>query len=45
VTDPFIEPLRRVVGQIGVLDFSFILAWFMLMTLEVLLLQSLPSGW
>lgn len=45
VTDPFIEPVRRVVGQIGVLDFSFIVAWFMLITLEVLLLQSLPSGW
>ena len=45
LTDPFIEPVRRVVGQIGVLDFSFMVTWFMLITLEVLLLQSLPYGW
>jgi uncharacterized protein YggT (Ycf19 family) len=46
VTDPFIEPARRIVGQVaGVLDFSFMLAWFMLIILEVLLIQSLPGGW
>lgn len=45
MTDPFIKPLRRYVPRVGMLDLSFLVAWFMLGTLEVLLLQALPLGW
>ena len=45
ITDPFIEPARRIVGQVGVIDLSFFVTWFMLSMIEVLLLQSLPVGW
>ncbi len=45
VTDPFIEPARRVVGQVGIMDFSFLVTWFVLITLQILLLQALPAGW
>lgn len=45
LTDPFIMPMRRVIGQIGILDLSFVVAWFMLAILRTLLLQSLPFGW
>jgi YGGT family. len=45
LTDPFIEPARRIIGQVGVFDFSFIFAWFLLFVLKILLLQSLPFGW
>ena len=45
ITDPFITPIRRFVPPIGVLDISFILAFFLLITLQVLLAQALPFGW
>lgn len=45
ITDPFIEPLRKIVRPVGVLDLSFIITWFMLITIQVLLLQALPPGW
>jgi YggT family protein len=45
VTDPFIMPIRRVIGQVWVLDLSFFVAWFLLFILESLLRQSLPPGW
>ncbi|GLV58616.1 hypothetical protein KDH_54460 [Dictyobacter sp. S3.2.2.5] len=45
MTDPFIVPVRRVVGQIGFLDLSFLIAWFGLFIVRLLLLQSLPPGW
>jgi YggT family protein len=45
ITDPFITPIRRFVPPIGVLDISFILAFFLLITLQVLLAQALPPGW
>ncbi len=45
MSDPFIRPLRRYVPPVGMIDLSFLIAWFMLGTLEVLLLQSLPLGW
>jgi YggT family protein len=45
LTDPFIVPLRRVLGQVWILDLSFIVAWFMLAILQVLLVQALPIGW
>jgi YggT family protein len=44
LTDPFIVPIRRIVRPAaGLFDFSFLIAWFMLITLQVLLLQALPS--
>jgi YggT family protein len=45
LTDPFIEPIRRIVRPVGVFDWSFFIAWFMLQTLQILLLQALPRGW
>jgi YggT family protein len=45
LTDPFILPIRRVIGQMWILDLSFIVAWFMLTILQVLLIQALPAGW
>ncbi|HTI14341.1 MAG TPA: YggT family protein [Dictyobacter sp.] len=45
LTDPFIAPTRRIIGQVGVMDFSFIVTWITLMILEALLLQSMPIGW
>jgi YggT family protein len=45
ITDPFIQPIRRLVRPVGVLDLSFLIAWFMLWTLRLLLLQALPPGW
>ncbi len=45
VTDPFIAPIRRFMKPVGILDLSFLVAWFMLSTLQVLLLQALPNGW
>ena len=45
ITDPFIEPIRRIIPPIGMFDMAFIIAFFMLRTLQVLLLQALPRGW
>jgi YggT family protein len=45
ITDPFITPLRRIIRPVGVIDLSFFIAWFMLSTLQFLLLQALPQGW
>lgn len=45
ITDPFIAPVRRVVRPMGVFDMSFFIAFFLLITLQVLLLQGLPAGW
>ncbi|GCF09681.1 YggT family protein [Dictyobacter arantiisoli] len=46
LTDPFIVPIRRVIGQMWVLDLSFFVAWFMLQTVQILLLQAVrPLGW
>ncbi|MBV9229659.1 MAG: YggT family protein [Chloroflexi bacterium] len=45
LTDPFITPVRRVVRPVGVIDLSFFIAWFMLSTIQILLLQALPQGW
>jgi YggT family protein len=45
LTDPFIVPCRRIIGRVGVLDLSYLLATFLLFTLKILLLQSLPRGW
>ena len=45
ITDPFITPLRRFVPRIGIFDVSFILGFFLLITLQILLVQALPAGW
>jgi YggT family protein len=45
ITDPFIDPIRRIVKPVGVLDLSFLIAWFLLSTIQLLLLQALPAGW
>ena len=45
ITDPFVTPIRRFVPPIGFLDVSFIIAFFLLITLQILLAQSLPLGW
>jgi YggT family protein len=43
LTDPFILPIRRVVRPaVGMFDFSFLIAWFLLITIQTLLLQALP---
>jgi YggT family protein len=45
LTEPFIEPVRRIVRPVGILDLSFIITWFLLITLQTLLLQALPDAW
>jgi len=45
VTNPFIDPVRSIVRPVGVMDLSFLIAWFMLITIETLLLQALPPTW
>jgi len=45
ITDPFIVPIRRIVRPVGVMDLSFLIAFFFLSTMELLLLQSLPPNW
>jgi YggT family protein len=45
VTDPFIDPVRRIVRPAGIFDFSFLIAWFLLITIQTLLLQALPPTW
>ena len=45
ITDPFIEPVRRIVPPMGFIDMAFIVTWFLLRTMQILLLQGLPAGW
>ena len=45
ITDPFISPLRRIVKPVGMFDLAFLLSFFLLITLQMLLLQALPPGW
>ena len=45
ITDPFIEPIRRIIPPIGMFDMAFIISFFMLRTLQILLVQGLPRGW
>jgi YggT family protein len=45
ITDPFITPLRRILPPVGMFDMAFIVAWFMLRTLQILLIQALPPSW
>jgi YggT family protein len=46
ITDPFIQPCRRIMGgTVGVIDLGFIVTWFLIVTLQILLLQAVPPGW
>lgn len=45
ITDPFITPIRRIVPPIGIFDVAFMVALFLLITLQILLVQALPTGW
>ncbi len=45
ITDPFITPLRRFVKPVWMIDLAFLLSFFLLITLQRLLLQALPLGW
>ena len=45
ITDPFIDPVRRIVPPMGFIDVAFIITFFLLRTMQILLLQGLPSGW
>ena len=45
ITDPFIDPVRRIVPPMGLFDMAFIITWFLLGTMRILLLQGLPAGW
>jgi YggT family protein len=45
ITDPFIMPIRRIIRPVGVIDISFLIAWFLIATIQTLLLQALPTGW
>src|SRR5438132_11708856 len=42
ITDPLIDPVRRIVPPMGLFDMSFFIASSLLRTLQVLLLQRLP---
>jgi len=45
ITDPVLAPVRRIVPPVGVIDFSYLVAWFGLLIVEQLILQSLPPTW
>lgn len=45
LTDPFIVPVRRFIPPVGFIDVAFIMAFFLLRTLQMLLLQALPPTW
>jgi YggT family protein len=44
-TDPFIVPIRRIIRPVGIIDLAFFIGWFLVATMQTLLLQSLPVGW
>lgn len=45
LTDPFLEPIRRIMPRIGIFDMSYFVTWFLLSTLSILLIQALPYRW
>ena len=45
LTDPFIVPIRRIIRPVGVFDIAYFIGWFMVITMQHLLLQALPKGW
>ncbi len=44
-TDPFIQPFKSIIPPIGPLNFYWMIAFFFLAAVQILLLQSLPTGW
>jgi YggT family protein len=45
LTDPFIVPIRRIIRPVGMIDVAFFIGWFLVGTIQTLLLQALPPGW
>ncbi len=47
ITDPFIVPVRRIarIPSVMGMDLSYFVVWFLLITLQLLLLQALPASW
>jgi len=45
LTDSFIVPIRRIIRPVGIFDIAFFIGWFMVITMQHLLLQALPIGW
>ena len=45
LTDPFIVPIRRIIRPVGMIDIALFIGWFMVITMQHLLLQALPRGW
>lgn len=45
LTDPFIVPIRRIIRPVGMFDIAFFIGWFLVATIQQLLLQALPTGW
>ena len=45
LTDPFIMPIRRIIRPVGIIDLAFFIGWFLVATMQALLLQALPAGW
>lgn len=45
LTDPFLDPIRRIVKPVAMFDMSFLISTFLLFTLMTLMLQALPEGW
>ena len=45
LTDPFIVPIRRIIRPVGMIDVAFFIGFFLVWTMQTLLLQALPKGW
>ena len=45
MTDSVIVPIRRIIRPVGIIDIAFFIGFFLVITMQRLLLQSLPSGW
>jgi len=45
LTDPFIVPIRRIIRPVGMIDVAFFIGFFLVCTMQTLLLQALPKGW
>jgi YggT family protein len=45
MTDPLLEPLRRVAPPIRSIDISYIVVFFLLVIMRYLLLQAMPTFW
>lgn len=45
MTDPLLEPLRRIAPPVRSIDISYIIVFFLLVILRYLLLQAMPAFW